>query len=69
MVFGSRSVLLGVLLIKTLPSKCISHIRLDINKIFKKIYKGMRVEEDEERRRRGWRESELQGKGQSREMR
>ena len=29
----------------------------------------MRVEEDEERRRKGWHESELQGKGQSREMR
>ena len=28
-VFGSRLVLLGVLLIKTLPSKCISQIRLD----------------------------------------
>ena len=28
-VFGSRSVLLGVLLIKTLLSKCISQIRLD----------------------------------------
>ena len=27
---------LGVLLIKTLPSKCISQIRLDINKILKK---------------------------------
>ena len=33
-----------------------------------KIYRGMRVEEDKERRR-GWHESELQGKGQSREMR
>ena len=36
MVFGSRSVLLGVLLIKSLPSKCISQIRLDRNKILKK---------------------------------
>ena len=60
--------LLGVLLIKTLPSKCISQIKLDINKILKKIYKGMRVEENEKRSRRGWHKSELQGKGQSREM-
>ena len=34
MVFGSKSVLLGVLLIKSLPSKCISQIRLDINNFF-----------------------------------
>ena len=33
-VFGSKSVLLGVLLIKSLPSKCISQIRLDINNFF-----------------------------------
>ena len=43
-VFGSRSVLFGILLIKTLPWKCISQIRLDINKIKKKI-----------RRNAGWR--------------
>ena len=40
--------LLGVLLIKTLPSKCISQIRLDKKK---KKYRGRPVEEDEERRR------------------
>ena len=49
------SVLLGVLLIKSLPSKCISQIRLDINKFFflntdqcalKKIKKGEEEEED-----------------------
>jgi len=40
-------------LIKSLPSKCISQIRLDINKIKKKIYRSVRVEEDKERRRRG----------------
>ena len=51
-VFGSKSVLLGVLLIKNLPSKCISQIRLDINKIKKKKQRNS-VEEDEERRRRG----------------
>ena len=60
---------LGVLLIKTLPSKCIFQIILDINKIKKKkIYRVMCVEEDEERRRRGWCESELQGKAHSREF-
>ena len=42
--------LLGVLLIKTLPSKCISQIRLD-KKIYIYIYRGRPVEEDEERRR------------------
>ena len=42
--------LLGVLLIKTLPSKCISQIRLDKKKK-KKKYRGRPVEEDEERRR------------------
>ena len=51
MVFGSRSVLLGILLIKTLPSKCISQIKLDINKIKKKntekcVLKRMKKEEE-----------------------
>ena len=52
-VFGSKSVLLGVLLIKNLPSKCISQIRLDINKIKKKKNRGIALkktkkEEEEE---------------------
>ena len=50
----SRSVLLGVLLIKSLPSKCISQIRLDRSKIKKKIKKktrSMRVEEDERKKK------------------
>ena len=42
--------LLGVLLIKTLHSKCISQIRLDINKIKKQDQN--RVEEDEERKKK-----------------
>ena len=53
--FGSRSMLLGVLLIKTLPSKCISQIRLDISKIYKKkkkkecaLRKTKKEEEEEE---------------------
>ena len=49
----SGSVLLGVLLIKSLPSKCISHIRLDINKIKKNtnqcaLKKTKKEEEEEE---------------------
>ena len=52
-VFGSRSVLLGVLLIKSLPSKRISHIRLDRNKnLKKKKTRSVRVEEDEERKKK-----------------
>ena len=45
-----------------------NHLILIKRSWLNKIYRGMRVEEDEERRR-GWHESELQGKGQSREMR
>ena len=49
----SRSVLLGVLLIKSLPSKCISHIKLDRNKIKKKKKtRSVRVEEDERKKKK-----------------
>ena len=54
MVFGSKSMLLGVLLIKSLPSKPISQIRLDRNKIKKKKKKtrSVCIEEDEERKKK-----------------
>ena len=58
--------LLGVLLIKTLHSKCISQIRLDINKIKKNIYiekcvlkKTKKEEEEEEDERHDKRQERL----------
>ena len=71
MVFGSKSVLLGVLLIKSLPSKCISQIRLDRNK----IKRSMRVEEEERKKKkrkkiqRMTEQRDLPRRGQSREKR
>ena len=70
----SGSVLLGVLLIKSLPSKCISQIRLDRNKI-KKKKKTMHVEEDERKKKKRkkiqWmtEQRDLPRRGQSREKR
>ena len=80
MVFGSRSVLLSVLLIKSLPSKRISQIKLDRNKIKKKKQKtkktrSVHVEEDEERKKktkkikRMTEQRDLPRRGQSREKR
>ena len=76
-VFGSRSVLLSVLLIKSLPSKHISDIKLDRNKIKKKKKKtrSVCVEEDEERKKktkkikRMTEQRDLPRRGQSREKR
>ena len=48
----SGSVLLGVLLIKSLPSKCISQIRLDRSKIKKKKKRSVRIEEDERKKKK-----------------
>ena len=64
-VFGSRSVLLSVLLIKSLPSKHISHIRLDRNKIKKKNQKKQDqcvLKRTKKERRRGRRLNEWQSK-------
>ena len=47
----SGSVLLGVLLIKSLPSECISQIRLDRSKI-KKKKRSVRIEEDERKKKK-----------------
>ena len=58
---------LGVLLIKTLPSKCISQIRLDINKILKKY-----IQRNAHWRRRRKKKKRMAWEwalGQSREMR
>ena len=48
----SGSVLLGVLLIKSLPSECISQIRLDRSKIKKKKKRSVRIEEDERKKKK-----------------